>query len=663
MDENKRLRVPLIIATIVLGIIFLFGLRWVFTLANANPTTEDNIFYLFDYAVGLTMIFLPCTLPLAFVIVPLAMGKGYARGFGIALSFALGVTITLSFYGAFLGWVGGQVIGQSASALGNAQTQAQMSAENIKNYMYMIAGALGILFAFGDIGLPGFRMPTYGGAFPGFIQRQQEFVKAGLLGLFLGNIGVGCPNPLFNAVIVPQILLSGGMTQGWLIMLVQALGRVTPLFLLAFLAILGVNATSFLVAHRGKVEKITGWAMVFVAGFLFTLGAFTHDWYVYSGIHTYLEGLTQEEWITTILGKSIGQLGHTHAVPAMTPWLQWGSYVMVTIWLIPFVWIWQRRRKEVRALPDSDLLKAEKTLSTRRFLMFIIAFGALLYVVFGSVLPNRFLQQSMSHPHMMPSYQVVLRTEPSTLVANKSARLIVALKDDKGAPLQKLEVEHERLVHTIIVSEDMQYFAHVHTEDSMQLTSEMQQKGEFPVDIKLPKAGKYFVAVNFLQGGVEGVVRGELFVSGDAAPVTFTRDRRMEQMFGDTQVLLTSAPGEIRSGEAATLNYRIYDQKGNPISDLTAYLGAPMHLAIWSLDGSYFLHTHGSVPQYGHAVPAGVTFGPDISVPVTFPWPGIYKVFGQFARDGKVYTSAFQIEVKTGSNVMGAMMEGHAHTH
>ncbi|MEK7649361.1 MAG: cytochrome c biogenesis protein CcdA [Patescibacteria group bacterium] len=642
MEESQKTRLPLLVLTVILTAVFAIGLRWVFF---AAPTTDSAFFYIYDYAVGLTMIFLPCTLPLAFVVVPLAMGKGYIRGIGIAAAFAAGVTITLSFYGALLGAIGQTFLG---------------SAETAKNWMYMFAGAMGLLFAFHDIGLKGIKMPTYGGAFPDFIQKQQEYVKAFLLGLFLGNVGVGCPNPLFNGVIIPQILVSGSAFQGWLIMVVQALGRVTPLFILTFYAILGVNATGFLVKHRTKVEKTTGWAMVFVAGFLFTLGTFTHDWYVYSGIHTYLESVTQEEAITGLLGSNIGQLGHAHELPlGDNLWL--GSYVMVTIWLIPFVWIWWKKRKEAHEALEAE--RAQKVAASRTYLGFVIWLGIGLYTLFGWVLPHNF-QFHATHMETAPAFQGVVTTDPLMPRPGELTRITIALKDENGAPLQDLKIEHERLVHVIIVSEDLETFMHVHPDDYGQITDEMRAKGEYPIYVTFPKAGTYSLASGFLHQGHAGTVQNIVTVpGGKPEPVAITKNLMREEKFDDLTVNLKTDPGQIQSGVSAHLEYTMTNDDGTPVNDMVAYLGAPMHLAIWSYDLGYFIHTHGEVPGYGHEVPPDAVFGPLIDVHAAFPYPGLYRAFAQFSRGGDVYTTTFDISVTQGPEG-GSMMQGgggHAH--
>lgn len=326
-------------SSIGLFVLIVFGLIWAFLVAPER--SEGFGWYLFSYAMGLTMIVLPCTLPLAFVIVPLSMGKGIAKGFGIAVFFGLGVAITLSLYGVLAAALGKVTIGTLAAPL-----------ENVKNWTYFLAGLAAFLFALGEIKLIKFRMPSYLGAAPQFIQKQQDYLKALFLGLFLGNIGVGCPHPATPLILV-EIATSSDIFYGWSLFFVHAIGRVLPLFLLAFLGILGVNALSWLTARREKLERATGWAMVFVAGFLITLGLFTHDWWVLSGQHTLFEQILQEERFLGIISTKLGVAPpHTHGLEELhgktglfgLP-LAAGTWVLLLLWIIPMWWHYLKNSK------------------------------------------------------------------------------------------------------------------------------------------------------------------------------------------------------------------------------------------------------------------------------------------------------------------------------
>jgi len=340
------------------------GLFWIFAFSPSSPVGLG--WYLFSFAAGLSMIVLPCTLPLAFVIVPMVMGKSYAKGLATALSFSIGVVITLSMYGILAALLGKAVFGFSG---GNA--------EMIKNIFYAIAGVFAIVFALGGLGFLKVRMPSYGGAIPGFIQQRKDILKPLLLGLFLGNIGVGCPHPA-TPMILGQIGVVGDVFYGWLLFFVHAIGRVVPLLVLAMFGIIGINATKALVRHRVTIAKATAWGMVFVGGFLFTLGFFGHDWWVNSGQHTLFEGIVQEERFTGILkGRLDSEIIHAHEIQEGTGmfgaplWL--GNWVLVALWVMPMWWYWLRSRRRAKMG------------------VFFVAITLLLGLIFIRILPNWFL--------------------------------------------------------------------------------------------------------------------------------------------------------------------------------------------------------------------------------------------------------------------------------
>ena len=81
-----RIKILILTFALVLAIVIGAGLFWLFFLSSSEVPVGAG-WYIFSFAAGLSMIVLPCTLPLAFVIVPLVMGKGMVRGLGIGLAF------------------------------------------------------------------------------------------------------------------------------------------------------------------------------------------------------------------------------------------------------------------------------------------------------------------------------------------------------------------------------------------------------------------------------------------------------------------------------------------------------------------------------------------------------------------------------------------------
>ena len=291
IEKNASLKKWMIFLAFILFSILLIGGFYLFT------TPGQTVNLAFAYVVGLSMIVLPCTLPLAFVIVPLAMGKTPKKGLLMALFFGLGLAITLSLYGVFIAFVG-QVIGLD---------QAIAEAGTVSKILFIIGGAAAFLFGLSELGLVRFSIPSFGGAYPKFIQKQQDYIKAFLLGLFLGNAGVGCPNPLFY-VLLGDIALVASVPHGWWLGFIHGVGRATPLIFLALLGILGVNAVSGIASKTALVKKITGITLVILGAFIFISGT-SHQWYESTIVH---RGWNQA--IEYIAGEKISEIAdHDHA--------------------------------------------------------------------------------------------------------------------------------------------------------------------------------------------------------------------------------------------------------------------------------------------------------------------------------------------------------------
>lgn len=378
--KDKGKRSFFVFLTVALFAVVVGGLFWAFAFSTASPVGLG--WFLFAFAAGLSMIVLPCTLPLAFVIVPLSIGKGYVKGFAIAISFGIGVAITLSMYGILAAVLGKTVAGFSGG-----------TGEVLKGWFYLAAGIVALIFALGELGLIKFRLPSYSGAVPAFIQKRKDLLRPLLMGLFLGNIGVGCPHPA-TPILLARIAVEGSVFYGWFLFFVHAIGRVIPLLVLALLGIIGVNAIKVLVRHREKLVKISAWFMIFVGAFLFTFGLFSHDWWVSSGQHTIFEEIVQEERFTGILKARLdSEVTHDHGAPTGTGmfglplWL--GNWVLVALWILPLWWYWFRERRKARALEKEKGIEQFRVL--RWMGAFFVTLSLLLGIIFIYILPHRFL--------------------------------------------------------------------------------------------------------------------------------------------------------------------------------------------------------------------------------------------------------------------------------
>ena len=277
-----------------------------------------------SYLAGLSMIILPCTLPLVFIIIPLSMGKGGKKGLLMAALFGMGLTITIMFYGLGIG-----ILGQTADL------------DQISIYMFLIAGVAAFLFGLSQLKLFEIKLPVYSGT-PKFIQNRGDYSKSFFMGLLLGNAGVGCPNPMFYWLLI-YVASTGSAEVGASLGIVHGVGRAIPLILLSVLAIIGVNATKGITSSRENIEKITGWMLIIIGAFLIIQGIpGGHEWYESTFVHIAWNNLVS---MTPIPPEfHIGE--HLHDYDTTLP-QELAPILFVGLIVFPIVWYFTLKKKTI----------------------------------------------------------------------------------------------------------------------------------------------------------------------------------------------------------------------------------------------------------------------------------------------------------------------------
>ena len=211
-------------------------------------------------------------------------------------------------------------------------------------------------------------------------------------------------------------------------------------------------------------------------------------------------------------------------------------------------------------------------------------------------------------------------SQVNAFINHDQNNLKIFLKDKAGNPIDDLEVNHEKILHLIIVDEKLQKYYHLHPDQT--------GKGEFTIvnsltvgyykafiDIK-PKSHAYEVEpVPFVVGNPKSIDHGH-----GLEPDTILS----EKVDGEDVTLDVST---FKAGEDVTLSFSL--DKTN----LTPYLGAMGHVVILDEYGKKFLHVHPSNDK-------------EPIFETTFDKPGIYKIWAEFQQNGKVRAFPFVIEVK-----------------
>lgn len=212
-----------------------------------------------------------------------------------------------------------------------------------------------------------------------------------------------------------------------------------------------------------------------------------------------------------------------------------------------------------------------------------------------------------------------LQSEVVTNVKYEEGIITIDVKDkEQNSP--KLEISHEKIMHLIIVSADLEDYYHLHPEEkgngvyTLKFALPENSYKAF-VDIK-PKNLAYQVSPIELQVG-----KGHSEHEGNSLKV----DTNLTKTINEKTVELNTT--ELGINKAVTLSFDTKETNPEP------YLGALGHVVILDDMGEKFVHVHPTSEE-------------KTVFETKFDKPGIYKVWGEFKFDGKVNSYPFVIEVK-----------------
>ncbi|MGB3187902.1 MAG: hypothetical protein WBB43_00575 [Limnoraphis sp.] len=224
-------------------------------------------------------------------------------------------------------------------------------------------------------------------------------------------------------------------------------------------------------------------------------------------------------------------------------------------------------------------------------------------------------------------------TKPAEIIVNQPQTFLIDIQDQAGKSITKFDTFQEKLMHLIVVSDDLEVFNHLHPK--------YEGDGLFKVEITFPKPGNYTLVSDykpFEESEQISVLNAQ--VPGVKLTSSVKIDENMSQILEDTQVTLTSSQPVLQSGQEVTLKFNLKDAKTNqPINDLKPYLGEQGHLVIFKQSNPL------SKADYIHAHALKNTPSDEVHFMTKFPKPGTYKVWGQFNRDGKMITTSFWLKV------------------
>ncbi|MGD6782344.1 hypothetical protein ACQCT3_21650 [Sutcliffiella horikoshii] len=198
--------------------------------------------------------------------------------------------------------------------------------------------------------------------------------------------------------------------------------------------------------------------------------------------------------------------------------------------------------------------------------------------------------------------------------------MTITLTDVEDNPMDSLEVNHEKLMHLIVISEDLEVFKHLHPEKV--------SAGVFTAKADLEE-GMYQAFVDIKPSELEYVNEPHPVVVGEHGGhednhVHLEPKTEWTKVQGDYTVTLDVNNFSVK--ENVVLSFEI---KGAEPED---YLGALGHVVVVDEGLDEFIHVH---PREGE----------DPVFEAHFSKHGMYKLWAEFKLDGKVYAFPYVLEI------------------
>jgi len=262
-------------------------------------------------------------------------------------------------------------------------------------------------------------------------------------------------------------------------------------------------------------------------------------------------------------------------------------------------------------------------------------------------------------PFDVRDYQLDFRTVPAAVKPGQKAKLFFRFRHPAtGEVVKNFEMVHERRFHLFIISQDMEYFQHIHPEE--------QPDGTWTIEVTLPKPGYYKILSDLMPaGGSAQFLARPLVTAGytgdlEAGSAHLVPDTVLTKTVDDITAKVNYDPGTFVASYYGHINFFLTDTaSGRPIQDLQTYLGAFGHTLVMSEDMEDYVHSHpldilaipddeGGPPQF--LIPPGADLekirgGPAVTFEGLMPKPGRFRAWTQFRRNNEIRTFAFTFNV------------------
>ncbi len=202
---------------------------------------------------------------------------------------------------------------------------------------------------------------------------------------------------------------------------------------------------------------------------------------------------------------------------------------------------------------------------------------------------------------------------------------------DEPDALVPLEVQHEKKIHLILVSEDLSWFTHIHPE--------YQANGSYSVQVEFPFGGTFLAYSEYKPYGQSGQTEQiRLEVSGKPAAKMPSKNPGTSAQAPPYTVVLKPDEDAFYTNKSIHFD-GVFSKSGvaYDVNGLGNYLGAKAHMIAVHEETLEFVHLHPAIE------------GANLQFHTFFKQPGVYRAWLQFMDAGTLRTVDFTLQVKEGS--------------
>jgi hypothetical protein len=251
----------------------------------------------------------------------------------------------------------------------------------------------------------------------------------------------------------------------------------------------------------------------------------------------------------------------------------------------------------------------------------------------------------LGRPFDMRDYRLDFQTEPELPTSGEPLTLRFAVSHpDNGETVRDFELVHDMPYHLFVISQDMEYFQHIHPAQG--------EDGIWSIEVVLPRPGAYVVLSDFMPKGGSAQFLARPLVTTDYTGGLLSQtpelvpDTSATKTVDNLRATVSYDPPVLRAGSYGHVTFRLTRADTNElVRDLQPYLGAFGHMLI--MDGQLvdYVHAHPIDLPPADVKPEDLKGGPEVVFEGLMPKPGLYRAWTQFRYQDTLhtFTSTFRV--------------------